>query len=128
MILFFDRNAGTTVPKALQALKPPVGITYHQEHFPMNSPDDVWLPQVGAWDWIVLTQDHKFHLLPNELRALKDYNIGCFYLWGAKATKWELMRSFARCYDRLLDRAMNTPRPFIYKVSKDGRLIAVRIP
>jgi hypothetical protein len=128
VILFFDRNVGVTVPKVLQQLRLPVEITFHQEHFPSNSPDDAWLAQVGAWDWIVLTQDYKFHLLPNELRALKEYNIGCFYLWGSTATRWDLMRSFARCYDRLIDRATNTPRPFIYKVSKAGTLTVVKLP
>ena len=59
---------------------------------------------------------------------LKQYAIGCFYLWGAEAPAWESFRLFARAYDRIVERAQTTPRPFVYKVTKDGRLLLVPLP
>ena len=47
MILFFDRNVGTVVPKALKALNLPIPVEYHDDLFPINTPDDQWLAQVG---------------------------------------------------------------------------------
>lgn len=128
MIFFFDRNIGTRIPKALQSLKLPVDIEYHEKHFPMNEPDDRWLPIVGGWDWTVIAQDYKFHLLPNELYALKQYEVGVFYLWGANATRWETVRVFARAYDRIVAAAATTPKPFVYRIYKDGRLRPVTLP
>ena len=129
MILFFDRNVGVRIPRSLQVFKlPGVEIKFHQEVFKQEEQDDVWLAQVGSWDWVVIAQDYKFHELPNELAALKQYAIGCFYLWGAQAPAWETFRLFTRAYDRIVERARTTPRPFVYKVTKDGRLLLVPLP
>jgi hypothetical protein len=90
--------------------------------------DDIWLPQVGGWDWIVIGQDYKWHLLPNEAAALRNYNIGCFYLAGANAPVWDTMRLFAKAYDRIIEAAESTPRPFVYWVNKSGRLRQEKFP
>jgi hypothetical protein len=124
VILFFDRNVGTAIPKALaEYLKPPgITIEYHQKHFDMASPDDVWLPIVGSWGWVVIGQDHNYHNRSPELAALKAHNIGAFYLWGADATKWEAMQCFAKGYDNILRKATVTAPPYIFRVEKHGGL------
>jgi len=128
MILFFDRSIGVKIPTALRLLDLPVQVESHQEHFEQDEKDDVWLPVVGDWEWFVIGQDYKYHLLPHELTALKQHRVGCFYLWGAKARKWEKLRVFARAYDRIVDAAMNTPRPFVFRVDRIGRLKPVPLP
>ncbi len=70
--------------------------------------------------------DSKYHLKPNELHALRLYNVGCFYLWGAEASRWEKMRLFARAYDRIVA-AAEYNKPFVYRVLKDSRLVPVRL-
>lgn len=128
MILFFDRNVGVAIPTALKLLNLPVQIEAHQDHFPIDEPDDVWLPLVGGWGWIVIAQDYKFHVIQAELEALKQHNIGCFYLWGAEATKWEAMRAFARGYDNIIREASRAIRPFAFKVEKHGGVNEIVIP
>lgn len=128
MTLFFDRSVGVRVPMALLTLRLPVGVEYHQQHFPSDAPDDKWLPVVGQRGWTVVGHDSKYHLMPNELAALKHYGIGCFYLWGSGATRWQKMQCFARAYDRLVDAQANTPTPFIYRVDRLGRLRVVPVP
>ena len=55
MILYFDVNVGTVVPRVLKKdLRLPV--EYHVEHFAVDTPDDVWLAQVGLWGWTVIGQ------------------------------------------------------------------------
>jgi len=127
MILFFDRSMGTSIPKALALLKPPVEVVYHEQRFRPDEEDDQWLPEVGSWGWVVIGHDYKYHRMPNELAALKQYQVGCFYLWGAEAKKWDTMRLFARAFDRIVDAAEITPRPFVYRVEKGGRLIPVQL-
>ena len=95
MTLFFDRSVGIAVPKALQLLRLVTPIEYHQDHFAQDALDDTWLPQVGAKGRTVIGHDHSYHLRSNELAALVQYNIGCFYLWGSEATRWDKMRCFA---------------------------------
>lgn len=131
MILFLDRDVGTALPRALLVLRFNVqfhGLHYHQQHFPMDCLDDIWLPQVGQWGWTVVGHDSQHHAMPNELSAIIQYNIGCFYLWGAEARRWEKMRCFARAYARIVEAEAHTPRPFIYRVTETGLLQRVRIP
>lgn len=128
MILFFDRSMGTIIPKVLVLLKFPVRVEYHEKHFKSDLKDDKWLPIVGNRQWTVIGHDRKYHTMPNELVAIKQYNIGCFYLWGAEATRWEKMKVFASAFDRIVEADSNTPRPFIYDVDKMGKLKPIPIP
>lgn len=125
MILFFDRDTGIRLPKALRMLK--LSVCYHQEHFAKNEPDDKWMPVVAQNQWILLGHDSKHHLRPNELYAVKQYKLGCFYLWGGNASRWEKMRCFARAYDRIMRAIEITKRPFIYRVDKRGLLTSVKL-
>lgn len=54
--------------------------------------------------------------------------MGCFYLWGAEALRWEKMRCFLNAYDKILDAAANTPKPFIYRIYKPGNIGSIAIP
>ena len=125
MTLYFDVNVGRKLPEALLILG--LQVEYHLQHFLINAPDDQWLADVGAWGWTVIGHDSKFHLEANELSAIKQHNIGCFYLWGAEATRWQKMICFARAYDRIIEAEANTPKPFIYRVERTGRLRAIPI-
>ena len=127
MTFFFDRSLGVVIPKALKRLKPPVGVEYHQEHFAQDARDDVWLPSVGARGWVVVSQDYRYHLRQTELAAIKQHGMGCFYLWGSDAGKWETMRVFAKAYDRIVDAATLATRPFVFRILKPGSLKQIQI-
>ena len=127
MILFFDRSMGTRIPKALRFLKPPVEIRFHDEEFKKDEHDDIWLPKVGRDGWIVISQDYSFHTNASELEAIKQYQIGCFYLWGATAPKWETFRILARAFDRVLSKAEHTPKPFIFRVHRTSQLTSIEL-
>ncbi|KRB73484.1 hypothetical protein ASE07_06425 [Noviherbaspirillum sp. Root189] len=97
--------------------------------FPHNASDDQWLEFVGSRDWIVFSQDRKFHKAgyENEMFAIKQFKVGCFYLWGADAQTHEKAQVFLKAYDKILHAIQTTPRPFIYDVTKSGRLVKVPI-
>ena len=129
MILFFDRNIGTGIPKALQLLRMRDSeIQYHQAFFSMATEDDRWLERVGEWGWIVIGQDYKFHLLPNELYSIKQHSVGAFYLAGAELPAWETMRIFARAYDKIIDAVERTSLPFVFWIDRNGRLTQLSLP
>ena len=144
LTLYFDRNIGTRLPEALRLLGLRNVFHHHSPRsqlglqtvagrmklFIDDEPDDSWLKFVGGKGWIVLTQDRKFHAsgYENELSAIKQFSVGCFYLWGAEATTWEKMRSFSRAFDNIMGAAKGTSRPFIFDVSKSGKLQQIAIP
>ena len=86
------------------------------------------MPIVGERSWILVGHDSRHHLVGPELDAIREYGIGCFYLWGANAPTWDKMICFARAYERMVDVISNTPRPFIYRVHKSGRVSPVLLP
>jgi hypothetical protein len=131
MIIFFDRDVGTSLPKALIALHFDRQFNethYHQQLFAKGELDDIWLPEVGQWGWTVIGHDSQHHAKESEISAIKQYNIGCFYLWGGNAKRWEKMQCFAKAYGHIIEAEKTTPKPFIYRVSKTGALKKIPIP
>jgi hypothetical protein len=126
LVFFFDRTFGVRLPKALASLKPPVRIKWHQdEGFAQNMPDDDWLAIVGPRRWIVLSQDRKFHLYPNQLLAIKQHDIRCFYLPCASDSRWISLCHFVHAYERMVEVARNQKPPFIYEMAGNRQFIAV---
>lgn len=131
MILFFDRDLGTCLPLALIQLhfdRQFHEMHYHQQLFAMDEDDDVWLPKVGQLGWTVIGHDSSHHMKASEISAIKQYDIGCFYLWGSEAKRWEKMQCFARAYERIFEAEKVTTRPFIFRVARMGALRQVPIP
>ena len=132
--LFWDKNTGKAMPRALRMLRPPgVTVAYYLELYPDlgNVPeggDDFWLRDIGENGWFVISQDYNLYVRQNELFAIKQYNLGCFYLWGASNSRWETFRCFVRGYDRIIESAATTPRPFLYAIRKTGRLDFIPLP
>ena len=127
MTFFWDRNLGKAIPNAIRLLGPPFGNEVHGEHFPSTDKlpehgDDSWLSLLGEQDWFLLTQDYKLHRRISEAAAIRQHNIGCFYLWGANANRWDIARCFMMAAPAIIEVAESTPRPFIYRVDHQGKL------
>jgi hypothetical protein len=92
---------GTKIPEALQGIPNfPHEIRWHEAEFPPHSLDPEWMPHVGAWGWTVIGHDYHYDRREAELAALRDYRIGAFYLWGAEATRWDVLRTLVSAYQQ----------------------------
>ena len=89
--------------------------------------DDPWIKDVGEQGWFVISQDYNMHRREHECAALKQYSVGCFYIWGANASKWDTFRCFSLAYDRIIEAMSNVPRPFLYRIHKDGTLRKIEL-
>lgn len=128
LTFYFDRNFGKRLPNALCKLKPPVAIRWHQgERFAQNMADDEWMEKVGARNWIVLTQDLKFHLIEHEIEALKQHNIRCFYFPDAQVGMWKTLGVFMKSHERIIQLAHSHKAPFIFKVQSNGAVKPVYV-
>lgn len=131
LTFYFDRCFGKRFPEALWKAKPPFSVEYHhnkKNNFKQNAQDDEWLNIVGDKGWIVFSHDRRFHDQSPCVAAMKQHNIGCFYLWGSNAETWEKLRCFVRSYDRVSELITSTKRPFIYQVGLHCRFKSVPIP
>jgi hypothetical protein len=147
LTFYFDISVGKRLPEAIFLLRPKsvtkvyhhntsrkeLGLPItgrHKNLFKEGEYDDQWLSFVGEKNWIVFTQDGKFHKpgFESELSAIKQFKVGCFYIWGACAQTHEKALSLLKAMDAIIEAIELTPKPFIYKISKHGKLIAVKIP
>ena len=80
-----------------------------------------------AWGWILIGHDRMRYRRSAERSAIQQYQMGCFYLWGAQARRWEKMRCFLKAYERILEAIETIPKPFIYRINRAGRLESVAI-
>jgi hypothetical protein len=115
---FTDRNLGHLLPVAMGLLGIPIEI--HDTHYTQFTPDDVWLPEVGANGWIVLTQDPRFLHNENEKEALVSNGVGCFVLVTDGLKKWEKLRVIAKVWDEVEKIVADTTPPYIYRITKAG--------
>lgn len=133
LTFYFDRCFGTALPEMLRLAKPPFTVQYHHDkrsrfRFAQNALDDHWLEVVGRENWIVFSHDRKFHSVPSEAYVVKQFNIGCFYLWGSQARTWHKLKSFIKGHEKIIAVALETKPPFIYDVMQNGRLKRVVLP
>ena len=129
LTLYFDRNFGTRLPKALNFVKPPVTIEWHQnQRFPQEMIDDEWLEIVGKKGWLVFSHDRKFHSEATETAAVKQHGIGCFYLPCANEPTWAKLSVFVRTFSRMMKLAESENRPFVFDVLKTGQIKRVVLP
>jgi hypothetical protein len=130
LTFYFDRNCGRRFPEALRQTNPPFTVEYHhsqQCRFAHNAKDDEWLSIVGQRGWTVFSHDRKFHTIDAEKAAIKQHNIGCFYLWGAEQNPWTKLCLFVKVHQKIMTLASDTDRPFIWHVKKTGRFSAVSL-
>jgi hypothetical protein len=133
LTFYFDRNFGKRFPESIRTARPPFGVEYQHDprnkfQFSQETTDDEWLAKVASEGWIVFSHDRKFHVLLPECSAIKQHKAGCFYLPGANSPTWDKLSYFIRAYDGIATRAITTPKPFIFDVSRTGRFKQVPIP
>ncbi|MFV1980337.1 MAG: DUF5615 family PIN-like protein, partial [Rhodothermia bacterium] len=78
MRFFIDNNLSTQLAAALAAFGE--NVEHLQDSFPESAEDEDWLPYVGENQLFLVTRDEKMRWKPAELRALKSYNVGAFFL------------------------------------------------
>jgi hypothetical protein len=101
-------------------------VLAHDERFNKRAQDENWLPSVGRKNWRVLTADQEMETLHHE--SIVDGNVGVFILsdiaHGDTYTKWvEMIRT---CRDQLEHACCRSKRPFVGRISRDGKLWRIK--
>lgn len=118
----FDRNVGKRLPNALSKLRAPVEIRWHQgEGFKQDLEDDAWLTTVGQRNWIVVSQDRKFHVIDAELEAIKQHSVKCFYFPDASEGMWNTLCLFTRHHKQMISICRSHDAPFIFSLGRTGK-------
>ena len=112
-VYFTDRDLGKQFGEILKS----GGLTIerHRDHFAPDTPDEVWLAEVGRRGWIALTHDRRIRYKPNERGAVMRHGVGLLVIVG-KAPFPDLARAFVATLPRIEGFLASHKPPFIAKV------------
>ena len=97
------------------------------QHFPQNTPDDVWLKEVGKRRWVVLTRDKNIRRRPNELQAFRDSGVIVFVLTAGDASAVDTAALVSRLYPKLIRKAQTTKPPAMFAVTLAGTISKINL-
>ena len=78
MIYFLDNNLSFRYADMLVALGEEVRAL--RREFPQNTPDEKWIPEIGARGWVLITGDRNIKWKPHQRRILEEAKITAFFL------------------------------------------------
>jgi hypothetical protein len=101
-------------------------VRAHDEFFSKKTQDEVWLPRVGKKNWRVLTSDQELESLHHE--SIVKGHVGVFILSdllkGETYERWVQM--IATCQDHMRHACCRSRRPFVGRVSREGKLWRIK--
>lgn len=120
-IFFLDRSLGKIL--IARALRGTGAIVYvHEDYFPADAKDEVWLAEVGEKNWIVLTKDRKIRYRAIERIALMNAGVGAFILTAGNLDGEEMAQAFVKALPRIHKFLAKHRRPFIANVTSRGQV------
>ena len=118
---FIDRCLGSK--KIVAALREAgVTVEIHDDHFPPDAADVDWLPQVGAWGWVVLTKDANISRRTLEKIAVTRANVQLFILTAQQLASNDMIAILIKAIGPMQNFVHKHPAPFIAKIHRDSRL------
>ena len=110
---FTDRDLGKRFGEILKA----AGLTVerHADHFAPDTPDEIWLAEIGKRGWIALTHDRRIRYKPNERDSVMRHGVALLVIVG-NAPFPDLAHAFIATIPRIEQFLANHRPPFIAKV------------
>ena len=125
MRFVIDENLGEPLARGLQEFGEEVVHT--REKFGEGTADTSMLKDLGSQQLFLVTRDRRIRSRPNELRALKENNVGAFFLGGKNGKRCHLIRQLVRNWHRIKEHAATKRRPFAFEIASRGATFR-RIP
>lgn len=108
-IFFVDRDLGRHIfPEALESAG--LIVERHHDHFAHDTPDESWLPEVAAREWIAVTGDQKILRRPLALAAIERSQATLLVVVGNHAPAPELAANFINTLPKI-ERLLETLKP-----------------
>lgn len=124
-IYFTDRDLGRKFPDILRAAG--LQVERHADHFRHDTPDEVWLREIGRKGWIAVTHDGRIRYKPNEKRAVIDSSVALLVVVG-HAPFAELASAFVATEPKISDFVGSHKPPYIAKVYRPSAAAVVADP
>jgi len=118
MEIFVDRGMGRRIGTLLSTAGEIVHL--HDDHFPQNAEDSVWLTEVGKKGWIVLTKDKWIRRRQLERDALLAANLKVFCFMSGSVPFEAMAEAILKALPAIRRFVEENEPPFIAGVYRDG--------
>ena len=119
LTFFLDHQIGRyQVAEALRAAGAKVEV--HLDHFPGNTPDIDWIPEVARRAWVLITKDQNIRRNPLERAAYESAKLRGFVATGKDMNAKELGDLLVRCLPGMVRRASGRKGPLLFTISRTG--------
>jgi len=125
MYIVFDENVPTQLVEGLKILAPIASNTQFEitsiRLLGKTGIADATVLDVVQKNGILITYDADFRTQRHLYNAVKEYNIGLFWIkQGKKTTFWLLVQMMIQHWQRALEICEDEERPFLYEINKKG--------
>ena len=118
-MIFIDASLPRTLADELKKVRE--DVIFKHDIFARGTDDPIWLRRVGIEGWLAITRDGHIRTRPGERAAIMENGVGCFILTHQQdLQKPELVRIVFDYLPEMEQKFRDTPRPFIYTVTKNG--------
>ena len=122
LVLFLDRNLGKhIIAEALRSAGHPVEI--HDEHLPVDAPDEDWLRLISSRGWVGVTRDKRIRYRTAEIDAIKEYGARVLVIRAKHQTGSELAEILVKYHSRIQRFVAREKAPFIAGINRSGTIL-----
>lgn len=119
--LFIDRDSWSgKLGVALKQAQIP--FEAHHEHFAHDTPDPIWLREIGKKGWLVITRDQNIRRKPNELAALREAGVILFAFTSGNLSAQETADIAIKAWPKIQRIASETTPPAIFSITRNGEV------
>ncbi|WP_088255199.1 hypothetical protein [Fimbriiglobus ruber] len=112
--LFVDRSLGKRV--GIRLREKGATVELHDEHFAQTTPDSVWIPNVTARGWVILTKDKNIRRPKGEREDVLTAAAKVFTLTSGNVSGAVMADIFIEHLVRIENTATSQTPPFVYAV------------
>lgn len=124
--LFLDRNLGKyIIAKRLRDAGMKVEV--HDDHLPMDAPDEDWIALIGLKGWVAVTKDKNVRYRMAELAAILEHSACVIVIRMRNATGPEIADVLTKGRRRIARFASKTPAPYLTGIQKSGAVSPYKI-
>ena len=121
LVFFIDHSLGQkTIAKALRDAGAKVEI--HDDHFPQDTKDHVWLAEVGDHGWVVLMKDKNIRFNELERTTLTRAGVKSFVITAGNIKGEEMAQILVNKLPSIVRFINNHAAPFIDKITRGGTI------
>ncbi|MGE0623770.1 MAG: hypothetical protein AB7I04_04870 [Pseudomonadales bacterium] len=121
VVFLLDRSLGKhAVADVL--LDAGANVERHDDHLPIDAPDEDWIRLVGSKGWLAVTKNKNIRYRTAEISAIKRHNCMVIVVRAKNVTGADIGRILAASLPRLRRYAAAHSPPYIVGIDRSGHL------